>query len=114
MTHPAEQLSASEFPQALREALRFRPEPVIGDPLAVVLARVERDPAFSQSRMLTRILVALTYGEGGFRRAEIAGLDAPTHALAITLLDAFGAGKTPRAEWERAVAAARAAQTGAS
>jgi len=114
MTRPAEHLSASDFPQALREALRFRPEPLLSDPLATALLRIERDPAFSQSRMLTRILVALTYGEGEFRRAEIAGLDGPTHALAIMLLDAYGAGRTPRAEWERAVATARAAQAGAT
>ncbi|MBK7660761.1 MAG: hypothetical protein IPJ28_17290 [Betaproteobacteria bacterium] len=114
MTRPAEHLTASEFPQALREALRFRPEPVVGDPLAAALLRIERDPAFSQSRMITRILVALTYREGEFRRSEIAGLDAPTHALAITLLDAFGAGKTPQADWERAVARARAAELGAN
>ena len=114
MTRPSEHLSASEYQQALRDALRFRPEPVVGDPLAAALLRIERDPAFSQSRMLTRILVALTYGEGRFRSAEIAGLDAPTHALAITLMDAFGAGKTPRADWERAVATARAAELGAA
>jgi len=34
--------------------------------------KIEQNPAFSQSRLLTRVLAALTYEMGEFRRAEIA------------------------------------------
>ena len=71
-------------------------------------------PAFAQSRLLTRILVALTYGQGEFRRAEVAALDAGTYAMVIALMDAFGAGTTTRAAWEQAVTAARAAELDAA
>jgi hypothetical protein len=110
LSPPAELLSAVQYQAALRQAVRFREQPPIDDPLAVTLKRIEQDPAFSQSRLLTRLLVALAYREGEFRRAEVAGLDAPTYALVIALLDAFAAGKPPLVDWERAVAAARAAQ----
>jgi hypothetical protein len=109
-----DRLSALQYQEALRQAVRFRVEAPIGDPLAVALERIERNPAFSQSRLLTRLLVALTSGKGEFRRAEVAGLDAPTYALAIGLMDAFGAGSQPLADWERAVVAARTAELGAS
>ena len=61
----------------------------------------------AQTRLLTRILVALTYREGAVRRAEIGALDAETFAMVITLMDAFGSGRPARAAWEQAVAAAR-------
>jgi hypothetical protein len=114
MMAASDRLSPAQYQDALREAVRFRGEPAVADPLAVALARIEKNPAFSQSRLLTRLIVSLAYGEGEFRRAEIAGLDAPTYALSIMLMDAFRAGATPRADWERAVASARAAELGAA
>jgi hypothetical protein len=110
LTASSERLTAAQYVEALREAVRFRAEPPVGDALAVVLGRIEQNPAFSQSRLLTRLLVALTHREGEFRKAEIAGLDAPTYALAIGLLDAFDAGTSSRDDWVLAVAAARAAE----
>jgi hypothetical protein len=108
-----ERLTAAQYQEALREAVRFRPEAPVGDPLAVALKRIEENPAFSQSRLLTRLLVALTYDEGEFRRAEIAGLDATTYALSIGLMDAFGKASCPLADWQKAVETARAAELGA-
>jgi hypothetical protein len=72
--------------------------------------RIEKNPAFTQSRLLTRILAALTYQQGEFRRAEIACLDSETLAMVITLMDAHAAGTTTREEWICAVDLARAAQ----
>ena len=106
-----EVLTAVEFQEALRHVIRFRQQTPVADPLASVVKRIEENPAFSQSRLLTRILDALTYRQGEFRRAEIAAFDAETLALVITLMDAHAAGT--RAEWEQAVKAARAAELGA-
>ena len=109
----SELLSAAQFREALRDVVRFREQAAIADPLACAVQTIERNPAFSQSRLLTRILVALTYEQGEFRRAEIAALDAETYAMVITLMDAFGSATSPRAAWEQAVCAARAAELGA-
>jgi len=109
----AELLSAAQFQEALRHVIRFRQQPPIVDPLASAVKRIEQNPAFSQSRLLTRILDALTYQQGEFRRAEIAALDAETFAMVITLMDAYAAGTSTRAQWEQAVEAAKAAELGA-
>lgn len=112
MTLVSERLSAAQFQEALRHVVRFRVQSPLVDPLAAAVQRIERNPAFAQSRLLTRILVALTYDEGEFRRAEIGALDAETYAMVITLMDAFGSGTSTRSAWEAAVASARAAEQG--
>ena len=112
MIAATELLSPAQFQDELRHVLRFREHPAIGDPLAYAVKRIQLNPAFAQSRLLTRILVALTYEEGAFRRAEIGALDAETFAMVITLMDAYGSGAAPRAAWEEAVASARAAELG--
>ncbi len=113
MIAATELLSPAQFQEELRHVVRFREHPAIADPLASALMRIELNPAYAQSRLLTRILVALTYQEGAFRRAEIGALDAETFAMVITLMDAFASGASPHAAWEEAVASARAAELGA-
>jgi hypothetical protein len=113
VTVASERLSPAQFQVALRDVVRFREQLPVLDPLASVVKRIEQNPAYAQSRLLTRILVALTYEEGEFRRAELGALDAETCAMVITLMDAFGAGTSTRAAWEQAVAAARSAELAA-
>src|SRR5260221_3842086 len=110
----AEMLSALQFQEALRHVVRFRQQAPVGDVLVAAVKRIEQNPAFTQSRLLTRILDALTYQHGEFRRAEITSLDAETLAMVITLMDTHAAGTSTRAEWIHAVDAARAAELGAS
>ena len=113
MVRATELLSAIQFQEELRSVIRFRQQSPIGDPLAAAVDRIERNPAFAQSRLLTRILAALTYQQGEFRRAEVTALDAETFAMVIALMDAYAAGTSPRAEWEHAVKTARVAELGA-
>jgi len=108
-----ELLSALRFQEELRRVARFRPRLPVGDPLDTAVRRIEQNPAFTQSRLLTRILAALTYQQGEFRRAEIAAFDSETLAIVITLMDAHAAGTSTHEEWVRAVDLARAAQLGA-
>ncbi len=108
-----ELMSAARFQEELRCAARFRPRVLIGDPLGAVVRKIAQNPAFTQSRLLARILSALTYQQGEFRRAEIAALDSDTLAMVITLMDAYAAGTSTREDWICAVDAARAAQFGA-
>jgi hypothetical protein len=108
-----ELLSAVRFQEELRRVARFfRSRVSVGDPLDATVRKIEQNPAFTQSRLLTRILVALTYQQGEFRRAEISALDADTLAMVITLMDVHAAGTSTREEWVRAADAANAAQLG--
>jgi hypothetical protein len=108
-----ELLSALRFQEELRRVTRFRFHAPVGDPLDAALKRIEQNPAYSQSRLLARVLAALTYGLGEFRRAEIAAFDSETLSMVICLMDAHAAGTSTREEWERAVESAMAAQAAA-
>jgi len=108
----SELLSIPRFLAELRHVTRFRTSPPIGDPLDAAVRRIENNPAFSQSRILTRLLAALTYERGEFRRAEVAAFDSETLAMAIALMDAHIAGTSTREEWKGAVDRAIAAQDG--
>ena len=106
-------LSAARFQEELRRVARFfRSRLPVGDPLDATVRKIEQNPAFAQSRLLTRILAALTYQQGEFRRAEISALDAETLAMVVTLMDVQAAGTSTREDWVRAADAAKAAQLG--
>jgi len=107
-----EMLSVARFLDELRHVTRFRTSPQIGDPLDAAARKIENNPAFSQSRILTRLLAALAYGRGEFRRAEIAAFDLETLAMAIALMNAHAAGSSTPEEWKCAVDRAIAAQDG--
>ena len=109
-----ELLTPARFEEELRRAARFHRGLPIGDPLAAAVRRIENSPAFAQSRLLTRILAALTYQQGEFRRAEVAALDSETLAMVITLMDVRAAGTSPQKDWVHAVYAARVAELGAA
>ncbi|HET9403756.1 MAG TPA: hypothetical protein VFO57_04160 [Burkholderiales bacterium] len=109
----AELLSIPRYLEELRRVARYRPGPPIGEPLDAAVKKIEKNPAFAQSRLLTRILAALTYQEGEFRRSEVAALDSDTLAMVIMLMDRQAAGTTTREEWVCAVELARAAELAA-
>lgn len=108
-----ELMSAARFQDELRRIARQSPRLSAGDPLALIVKKIEQNPAFAQSRLLTRLLTALTYQKGEFRRAEAAALDLDTLSTVITLMDACSAGTLAREDWIHAVDAANAAQLGA-
>jgi hypothetical protein len=112
-TGTTELLSVARFLDELRHVTRFRASPMVGDPLDAAARRIENNPAFSQSRILTRLLAALTYGRGEFRRAEIAAFDSETLAIAIALMDTHAAGTVTLEEWKCAFDRAIAAQNAA-
>ena len=108
-----ELMSAAGFQDELRHAARYCPRVPAGDPLAAIVKKIEQNPAFTQSRLLTRILTALTYQKGEFRRAEAAALDLDMLSTVIALMDACSAGTLAREDWIHAVDAANAAQLAA-
>ena len=114
MTAPiVDRLSALEFEQELRRIGRLDRAAVPQNPLAAAVEQIARNPAYTQSRLLTRILGALTYDGGEFRRAELSALDSATRAIVIALMDAYRAGTVAHAQWVSAVDAANAAQLSA-
>ena len=109
-----ELMPMSGFQDELRRSAQFfRQRAPAADPLAETVKQIQQNPAYAQSRLMTRILVALAYQEGEFRRAEAATLDSESLFLVLKLMDAYAAGAHSRDEWVRAVDAARAAELGA-
>ena len=71
------------------------------------------NPFVGAAKILTRLLAALTYQCGEFRRADVSALDTPALMLTISLMDACAAGTSTHEEWIHATEAARAAEAGA-
>jgi len=104
-----ELLSGEQFIARLRESVQFRPRHGSADSLRDVVEQIVRNPAFVQSRLLQRILVALTLGTGEFRVAEVSALDARTAALVMALVELRVAGDRSESDWTAATATAAAA-----
>ncbi len=105
-------MSSLQFQDELRRVARFDLPHAGDNPLAEAVQKIKDNPAFSQSRLLGRILTALTYQRGEFRRAEASALDSATRRIVIALINADRAGTTVRDDWVKAVTAVEAAQAG--
>jgi hypothetical protein len=103
-------LSVQQFEQELRRAARFVPQVAVTDPLQALIQKIVEHPAHTESRLLTRLLGALTCQHGEFRLAEAAVFDARTLALAVGLLDMRRTGNVSDAQLRLAVDTASAAQ----
>lgn len=108
----SEVMSSLQFQDELLRVARFDLPHAGRDPLAEAVQTIQDNPAFAQSRLLGRLLAALTYQRGEFRRAEAAALDLPTRRVVIALINASRAGTTERDDWVNAVTAAELAQAG--
>ena len=108
----AELLSAARFQEELRRVARYRPRVAVGNPLDFAIKKITDNPAFAQSRLLARVLIALNGGEGEFRRAELATFDSDTLDVVITLMERRAAGTFPSGDWACAADAAKAALAG--
>jgi hypothetical protein len=102
-------MSFLQFQEELRRVARFEVRPPVANPLAEAVRQIKENPAFTQSRLLSRLLTALTYERGDFRRAEASALDSATLGLVIALMNAAHAGTTARDDWVNAVSASDAA-----
>ena len=105
-----EPMSVMRFQEELRRGVRREELLAFPNALADVLKSIESNPAFPQSRLLTRLLSALVSQAGEFRSAEVFAFDTKTRALVVAMLDAFAKGIPGRDEWQRAVDSATAAQ----
>jgi hypothetical protein len=105
-------LTAAQFNDELRRVARLDTPLAVDNPLTAALVEIEARPFNLQSRVLARMLSALTYGAGDFRLAEISALDVPTRRIVLALSDASVAGTTPHDAWVKAVDAAQLAASG--
>ena len=104
------QQSFARFIDALRHITRFMTGPLMEKPLDAAVKRIEADPAFTQYRLLTRLIAALPGQQGEFRVEEASVFDRDTLAVIVSLIHAHEAGTTPPADWQRAIDRAEAAQ----
>src|SRR5689334_22044691 len=102
-------MSLSQFQDELRRIARLDVSQPPPNPLSAVVQKISENPACGPARLLGRMLRALTYECGEFRRAEASAFDTATLRLAIALMNAARTGTHPRAEWLDAITAADAA-----
>lgn len=98
-------MSPLQFQDELRRVARYDHRPPVDNALALAVQKVVANPALSQERLLSRILTALTYERGEFRRAEASAFDTATLGIVISLMDVARAGTTGRDDWIKAVTA---------
>lgn len=100
----------SQFQAELRRVARLVPKLCVEDPLAAIVQIVVKNPAFTQSRLLARLLSALACQHGEFRLAEAAVFDSATLALIVGLMDGLAQGKISESQCRAAVLVSDAAQ----
>jgi hypothetical protein len=105
-------MSLSQFQDELRRIARFDVSQPPPNPLSAAVQKINENPACGPARLLGRMLSALTYECGEFRRAEASAFDTATLRLVIALMNAARTGTHPRAEWLEAVNAADSAIRG--
>ena len=103
-------LSIEEFALELRYGIRPDAVATVENPLDAALVLIEKHPQHLQSVLLARILSALTFGGGQFRKSEVFGLDRPSRLIAVALGDVRLAGTVPIDAWQHAVEAIGMAQ----
>lgn len=80
------------------------------NPLDAAVQRIEANPAFTQYRLLTRLIAALPGRQGEFRVEEASVFDRDTLAVILSLINARDAGTSPAADWQRAIDRTQSAQ----
>ena len=92
-------LSIDQFEAELRRFSHSRPALPVADALDRALKLIERNPAQSGSRLLVRILSALSGRHAEFRYAEVASLDSGAISIVLQLMEARRSGGTAQSEW---------------
>ena len=101
-------LSLDQFESELQRFTHSRPVIAVEEPLQRALKLIEENPALGRSRLLVRILFALSGRHAEFRYAEVASLDSATISLVMQLMQARRSGATAEKEWLQAAEKANA------
>lgn len=95
-------MTATDFLDSASKEAKFYRQPVVQDALSKAVSEIELSPAMAQSRILTRILIALARSEGEFRRADLTLLSVGALALIDSLLQGRASGIYSAADCHRA------------
>ena len=103
-------ITIQQFQEELRRIARFSAPITLADPLTAIVGSIVEHPAYTESRLLARLLRAITYQQGEFRSAEASVFGSGTLALIVGLLDTLERGTVSNAQCRNAVETADAAQ----
>ena len=95
-------LSIDQFESELRRFTHSRPVLPVTDPLGHAVKLIEQNPALGGSRLLLRILSALSGRHAEFRYAEVGSLDSGAISLVMQLMEARRSGTTTPEAWRQA------------
>jgi hypothetical protein len=95
-------LSIDQFESELRRFTQSRPVVQVAEPLERAVKLIEQNPALSGSRLLLRILSALSGRHAEFRYAEVGSLDSGAISLVMQLMEARRSGTTTLEAWRQA------------
>ena len=104
-----EVMSLPQFESELRRIARFETHLPAATGLGEAVEKIRANPTLTESRLLARVLRALAYQCGEFRRAETSAFSSAMLRMVIALLNAARDGTHTREEWMRAVEATKAA-----
>jgi hypothetical protein len=102
-------ITLEQFEEQVRHAARFDAGAPTENPLAAAVQKIRDNPALMPSRLLGRMLHALTYHAGEFRRADVSALDPAALRIMIALMNAARSNTNSRGDWISAVNDADAA-----
>ena len=105
----SDRMSLPQFEEELRRVARFRRDVPIADPLGAALKLISDSPAAQESRLVGKLIRALSEHAGEFRRAEISAFGSGALAVVVALMDAAHGGTQTDRQWLDAAAAADAA-----
>ena len=104
-----EVMSLAQFESELRRIARFEPNLPAASALGEAVQKIKANPAFTESRLLARVLGAVAHQCGEFRRAEMSAFSSTMLKMVIALLNAARDGTYTREEWMRAAEATKPA-----
>jgi hypothetical protein len=102
-------MSLPQFELELRRIARFHKSSPAALGLGEAVEKIKANPTLAESRLLARVLRALAFRSGEFRRAEMSGFDSTTLPIVVALMNAARDGANTRDEWMEAVELAEAA-----
>ena len=105
-----ELMTAGQFLEEASREAKFYQQPVVEDALSKTVIEIELSPALAQSRLLTRVLVAVARAEGGFRRADLTLLSVKALAMVDSVVQGHASGRYSQAECVRAADRVEGAQ----
>lgn len=105
-----ELMTAAQFFQETSREASFYRQPLVEDALSKTVIEIELSPSLAQSRLLTRILVAVAGGAGEFRRADLTLLSVKALSMIDSVIQGHASGRFSQDDCVRAADRVEGAQ----